>query len=122
MCFIYFKKGRSQVTELKEAPSPQITTAPPAIQTVARPGIDSGLNDGLNPGMNSGIMNSGMSNAVREKLQELEKEIEKFREENIALHKLREEREKVVKLPPTSFSLLSFHCFASTILFSMPVV
>lgn len=38
---------------------------------------------------------SGMSYAVRKKLQELEKEIEKFREENIALHKLREEREKV---------------------------
>ncbi|XP_046840996.1 centromere protein J-like isoform X2 [Xenia sp. Carnegie-2017] len=37
---------------------------------------------------------SGMSYAVRKKLQELEKEIEKFREENIALHKLREEREK----------------------------
>ena len=38
---------------------------------------------------------SGMSIAVRDKLQELEKEIEKFREENIALNRLREERERV---------------------------
>ncbi len=50
---------------------------------------------GTDGGLNSGGLNSGMSNAVRDKLQELEKEIEKFREENIALHRLREEREKV---------------------------
>ena len=80
----------------------------PGINAGLSSGIDAGLNSGINPGLNSRVnpglnsemnpgLNPGMSNAVRDKLQELEKEIEKFREENIALHRLREEREKVCR-------------------------
>lgn len=64
----------------------------PAMNSELSSRANSGLNSETNPGLNS-----GMSNAVRDKLQELEKEIEKFREENVALHRLREEREKVLK-------------------------
>ena len=68
----------------------------PVLNLAMNSGLRSSANSGLNSEANPGL-NSGMSNAVRDKLQELEKEIEKFREENVALHRLREEREKVLK-------------------------
>ncbi|XP_028396867.1 centromere protein J-like [Dendronephthya gigantea] len=85
-------KNQNKVEVISRHPqAQQLKPAPPATeQVVGLDGIGSGEAGGpLNPGSSS-----GMSVAVRDKLQELEKEIEKFREENIGLHRLREERER----------------------------
>ena len=97
----YFKTSQCNVNSKQ----PPLQQSKPAAPATTRAAVRVDPPDGTDNGLNNEL-NTGVSNAVRDKLQELEKEIEKFREENIALHKLREEREKV-HLPFYPFSRLT---------------